>query len=196
MSDLRKEFGRKAFHMLSLVYWGAFAFFGYPRILSWLSGWLVVVLIVETARLRVPAVERRLVGLFDGMIRDSERKHYSGIFHTTAGSLGAMLVAGGDPVIVGAAIGCLAFGDAAAALAGKAFGKTNILGGKKSLEGSLACLAACFGTAIAVGVRPGAALAAALAATAIELLPTTGFFNDNLWMPIAAAVVLRLLGAR
>ena len=196
MSDMAREFGRKAFHMLSLVYWAAFAFFGWPKIVYWMSGWLVIVLIIETARLRLPALERRLVGLFEGMIRDTERRHYSGIFHTTAGSLAAMLVAGGDPAIVGAAIGSLAFGDSAAALVGKAFGRTKILGGKKSLEGSLACFAACFALAIGVGVRPGAALASALAATAVELLPTTGFFNDNLWMPVAAAVVLRVMGAR
>jgi dolichol kinase len=196
MSDLTREFGRKAFHMLSLVYWAAFVFFGWPRIVPWMSGWLFVVLIIETVRLRVPSIERRLVGFFDGMIRETERKHYSGIFHTTAGSLAAMLVAGGDPVIVGSAIGCLAFGDAAAALVGKAFGRTKILGGHKSLEGSLACFAACFATMIGVGARPGASLAAALAATAVELLPTTGFFNDNLWMPITAAAVLRMLGAR
>ena len=196
MSDLHREFGRKAFQMLSLVYWAAVTFFGWLRIVPWMAGWLFVVLIIETVRLHVPPIERALVGLFDGMIRETERRHYSGIFHTTAGSLAAMIVAGGNPMIVGAAIGALAFGDAAAALAGKAFGKTKILGGKKSIEGSLACLAACFAIAIAVGVRPGAALAAALASTAVELLPTTGFFNDNLWMPIAAAVVLRVLGAR
>lgn len=196
MTDLRREFGRKAFHMLSLVYWAAFSFFGWPRIGGLMAVWLAVVLAIETARLRVPSMERALVGFFDGMIRETERKHYSGIFHTTAGSLAAMIVAGGDPAIVGAAIGSLAFGDAAAALTGKAFGRTKLFGGHKSLEGSLACLAACFALAIAVGVRPGAALAAALAATAVELLPTTGFFNDNLWMPIAAASVLRLLGAR
>ncbi len=195
MSDLRREFGRKAFHMLSLVYWGAFFFFGWPRIVYWMAGWLASVLIVETARLRVPAVERALVGLFEGLIRETERKHYSGIVHTTTGSLCAMLIAQGDPVIVGAAIGALAFGDAAAALVGKAFGRTKIFGGQKSLEGSLACFAAAFAVAIGVGVRPGAALAAALAASAVELLPTTGFFNDNLWMPVAAAVVLRVLGA-
>ena len=196
MSELTREFGRKAFHMLSLVYWAAFFFLGWPRIVYWMSGWLVIVLIIETARLRVPAVERALVGFFEGLIRETERKHYSGIVHTTTGSLAAMLIAQGDPVIVGAAIGSLAFGDSAAALVGKAFGRTKIFGGKKSLEGSLACFAACFATSIWVGVRPGAALAAALAATAVELLPTTGFFNDNLWMPVAAAIVLRVLGAR
>ena len=196
VSDLTRELGRKAFHMLSLVYWAAFAFFGWPRIVYWLGGWLILVLIIETARLYVPAVERRLVGLFEGMIRDTERRHYSGIVHTTTGSLAAMLIARGDPVIVGAAIGSLAFGDSAAALVGKAFGRANILGGKKSLEGSLACFAACYAVAIAVGVRPGAALASALAASAVELLPTTGFLNDNLWMPVAAAVVLRAVGVR
>lgn len=196
MSDLRREFGRKAFHMLSLVYWGAFAFFGWPRIVPILAAWLAVVTAVETARLRVPAVERRLVGLFEGMIRDTERRHYSGIIHTTTGSLAAMLIARGDPVIVGAAIGSLAFGDACAALAGKAFGRTKILGGKKSLEGSLAGLAACYAVSVLVGVRPGAALLSACAVMGVELLPTTGFFNDNLWMPVTAAVVLSLAGAR
>ena len=186
MSELRREFGRKAFHMLSLVYWAAFFFFGWPRIVPMMCVWLAIVLIVE----------KTLTGLFEGLIRETERKHYSGIVHTTAGSLIAMVVASGDPVIVGASIGSLAFGDSAAALVGKAFGRTKILGGHKSLEGSLACFSACFALSICVGVRPGAALAAALAATAVELLPTTGFFNDNLWMPVAAAVVLRVLGAR
>jgi dolichol kinase len=196
MSDLRREFGRKAFHMLSLVYWAAFGLVGWPAIVYWMSGWLVVVVAIETARLRIPSVERRLVGLFEGMIRDTERRHYSGIVHTTSGSLAAMLIARGDPMIVGAAIGQLAFGDAAAALAGKAFGRTKILGGKKSLEGSLAGLAACYAAAVLCGVRPGAALLSALAAMTVELLPTTGFFNDNLWMPAASAAVLRLVGAR
>jgi dolichol kinase len=196
MGDLKRELGRKMFHMLSLVYWAAFAYFGWPKILFWMAPWLAVVLVIETARLYVPSVERLLVGLFEGMIRETERRHYSGIVHTTAGSLAAMVVAQGNPVIVGAAIGSLAFGDAAAALVGKAFGHKKIFGGKKSLEGSLACFAACYAVATHVGVRPGAALASALAASAVELLPTTGFFNDNLWMPIAAAVVLRVMGAR
>jgi dolichol kinase len=196
MSDLKREFGRKMFHMLSLVYWAAFAWLGWPRILYWMCPWLIVVLAVETARLYVPVVERTLVGLFEGMIRDTERRHYSGIVHTTSGSLAAMVIAQGDPVIVGAAIGQLAFGDAAAALIGKAFGRVKIRGGKKSLEGSLACFSVCFAVAVGVGVGPGAALASAAAACAVELLPTTGFFNDNLWMPVASALVLRIFSTR
>ncbi len=196
MSALRQELVRKAFHMLCLFYWAGFAVFGWPRAGWLLAGWLVVVLAVETARLRVPAVERRLVGAFEGMIRDTERTHYSGILHTTTGSLAAMLIAQGSPLIVGVAIGQLAFGDAAAALAGKAYGKTKILGGQKSLEGSLACLAACFAVAVGVGAPPAAALACAVAATVVELFPTTGVFNDNLWLPVVSAVVLTVLGVR
>ena len=196
MSDLSREFGRKAFHMLALVYWGAFFFFGWPRIVYWMSGWLLVVLIGETARLYVPVVGRGLGWFFGGLIREAERKRYSAIVHTSTGCLSAMLIAQGDPVIVGASIGSLAFGDAAAALVGKAFGRTKLFGGQKSLEGSLACFAACFALAIGVGVRPGAALVSSLVATAVEFLPTTGLFNDNLWMPVTTAVVLRVLGAR
>ena len=190
MSELSRELGRKAFHMLALVYWAVFTALGWPRAGWVMAAWLVVVLIIETVRLKVPRIERFLVGLFDGMMRETERRHYSGIVHTTSGSLAAMLIARGDPAIVGAAIGQLAFGDAAAALIGKAFGRVKILGGKKSLEGTLAGLAAGYAVAIACGVRPGAALASALAASVVELLPTTPWFNDNLWIPVASALVL------
>lgn len=193
MSDLRREFGRKAFHMLSLAYWAAFALLGWPRVLWAMSVWLAVVVTVETARLVVPAVDGALGRAFAGIIRDTERRHYSGITHTTAGCLLAMIIAHGDPRIVGTAISQLAFGDAAAALVGKAFGRTKVLGGSKSLEGCLACLSVCYASALLLGVGPGPALASALVASAVELLPTTGFFNDNLWMPAASALTLVLL---
>ncbi|MBI2790166.1 MAG: hypothetical protein HYX59_15960 [Elusimicrobia bacterium] len=196
MSDLRREFGRKAFHMLSLVYLGAFHLLGWPRVGWAMAVWLPIVFVIETLRLMVPAIERALVGFFDGMIRETERKHFSGIFHTTAGSLAAMLIARGEPMIVGAAILQLALGDAASALVGKAYGRTKLFGGRKSLEGTLAGFSVGFAAALAYGLRPGAALAAALAGALAELLPTTPWFNDNLWIPVASATVLVLMGVR
>lgn len=196
MSDLRREFGRKAFHMLSLVYLGAFHLLGWPRVGWAMAVWLPIVFVIETLRLKVPAIERALVGFFDGMIRETERKHFSGIFHTTAGSLAAMLIARGEPMIVGAAILQLALGDAASALVGKAYGRTKLFGGRKSLEGTLAGFSVGFAAALAYGLRPGAALAAALAGALAELLPTTPWFNDNLWIPVASATVLVLMGVR
>jgi dolichol kinase len=178
-SELAAEFLRKAFHMLSLVYLAAFHALGWPLAGKLMAGWLAVCLVVETARLKVPAVERVLVAFFEGLIRETERKHFSGIVHTTAGCLIAMLVAGGDTVIVTAAILQLAFADAAAALAGKAWGRTRILGGQKTLEGCAAGFAA--------------GLASALAVSLVELLPTTGWFNDNLTIPFAGAATLRAL---
>lgn len=195
MSDLRREFGRKAFHMLSLVYLGAFHWLGWPRALEAGAAWLVVVFAVELARLKVPSVERALVSFFEGLIRDAERRAFSGIFHTTAGSVAAMLIARGEPVIVSAAILQLALGDAASALVGKAYGRIRLFGGRKSLEGSLAGFAVGFAAALACGVRPGAALAAAAAGAGVELLPTTAWFNDNLWIPVACATALVVLGA-
>jgi dolichol kinase len=194
-SELAREFGRKAFHQLSLAYLCAFWWFGWPRIASAMSAWLAVVLVIETARLYVPAVERFLLGLMGGLMRESERRHYSGIIFTTVGTFAAMLIAEGDPVIVSAAILQLSLADTASALAGKAFGKTKLFGGPKTLEGSLAGLAVGFAAAIACGVRPGAALAAAFAGTLAELLPTTPWYNDNLAVPVASATALRLMGA-
>jgi len=195
-SELLREFGRKTFHQLSLVYLVAFHLLGWPLVAYAMCVWFPIVFIIETARLKVPAVERFLLGLMGGLMRESERAHYSGIIFTTAGSFAAMLIARGDPVIVGAAILQLAFGDTASALVGKAFGRTKLFGGVKSLEGSLAGFAVGFAAALACGVRPGAAFAAALAGSLAELLPTTPVFNDNLWIPVASATVLALVGAR
>lgn len=193
MSELRREFERKAFHMLAFVYLGAYRFLGWPRTVYFMVAWLVVVLVIETVRLNVPAVERFLVSIFSGMMRETERRHFSGIVHTTAGSLAAMVIARGDARIVGAAIGQLALADAAAALVGKAFGRTKILGGHKSFEGSLAALSVAYTVALLAGVDSGPALASALVATVVELLPTTGFFNDNLWLPTSSALTLAVL---
>ena len=194
--EMLRELGRKAFHQLSLVYLGAFWYFGWPLTGRLMGVWLPVVFVIETLRLKVPAVERFLLGLMGGLMRESERRHFSGIIYTTAGRFAAMLIARGDPVIVAAAILQLALGDSASALAGKAYGRTKLFGGRKSLEGSLAGFAIGFAAALACGVRPGAALLAALAGSLAELLPTTPWFNDNLSIPIASAAVLRIVGAQ
>jgi dolichol kinase len=196
VSELKLEFGRKAFHMLSLAYLGAFHLFGWPRAGWAMAAWLSAVLFIEVLRLKASSVERVLVDFFKGMIRETERKHFSGIFHTTAGCLGAMMIGRGDAMIVGASILQLAFGDAASALIGKAYGRTKLFGGRKSLEGSLAGFTAGFAAAVALGVRPGAALAAAAAGALVELLPTTPWINDNLWIPVVSAAILKIAGPR
>jgi len=196
MTDFRREIGRKAFHMLSLVYLAAFHFIGYPRVIVPLAAWLAFVAAVETERFSSERLNRALTGFFRGMIRETEQRSYSGIFHTTAGCLTTILIAGRRPRVVTAALLCLALGDAAAALVGKAWGRHRFPGSDKSVEGSLACLLVCLGVGLAAGLGPWPAAGAALAATLVELLPTTRFFNDNLWMPVAAAAAALASGAR
>lgn len=195
MSDWVKECARKAFHMLSLAYLAAYWLLGYPRVLAWMAAWTALVVAAETARLYWPAFNEALFSVFAGIERPEERGRYSGIFHTTVGAFLLFLGFGGHPRIVAAAIGYVAFGDTAAALGGKLLGRRRLFSGRKTLEGSLCCLAACLLLGWALGLGAGASFSGALAATAIELVPTTRFFNDNLWMPVGTAAVLGLCAA-
>jgi dolichol kinase len=60
----------------------------------------------------------------------------------------------------------------------------------------LAGLAAGFAAAIWFHVGPGPAFASALVATLVELMPTSAVVNDNFWIPVASAAVLRAFGVR
>lgn len=191
MSGLLRELGRKAFHMLSLAYLAAYAFIGWPRVLPWLFVWFCVVTAIETARLHSKRLNDFLHGLFKGLSRPEEYADYSGIFHTTAGALLLVAGFGADKRVVAASLYCVAFGDAAAALIGKAVGGPRIVG-KKSWAGSFACLFVCLAAGRLTGFSWGAAALAAFVAAGIELCPTTRWFNDNLWMPLATGIVYRL----
>ncbi len=188
---MRSELGRKAFHLLSLVYLGFYRLIGWPAVLRWMLAWTAVVVVVETWRLRSPGLNRALTGFFGGLARPEESDKYSGIIHTTIGVLIVMAAFGNRPAVVAAAIYCVAFGDAAAALVGKAIGRHKIRTGK-SLEGTLACFTACVLVGCLLKFPISSTILAAAAASLVELLPTTRWFNDNLWMPVVTAGVLAL----
>ena len=90
------------------------------------------------------------------------------------------------------AIVCLFFmilGDLVAALVGKKWGRTKILG-KKSLEGSTACFVVCVAVAL-VKLNPIVAIVGALVATIVELIPFP--VDDNLTVPLISGVVMHFL---
>ena len=90
------------------------------------------------------------------------------------------------------AIYALAFGDTAACLVGKSFGKTQIPYTGKTLEGSAACFATVFLlTLCTAGCSAPKTAAVALAATLTELLPIKDY--DNLLIPLVTGLVLVLL---
>ena len=193
--DLVYECKRKAFHLLSLVYLAAYWTLGYPRVLHWLLSWTIFVASLEAARLCFPRLNQALTNLFANLSRPEESRHYSGVFHTATGALVLIFFFGKFPQIVSASLFYVTFGDAAAALIGKSIGKHRLSGGKKSLEGSLACFLTCLLIGKLFGFHLFASLAAAATGTVIEFLPTTAYFNDNLWMPLGTAIALRLCGA-
>lgn len=90
-----------------------------------------------------------------------------------------------------AAVAIFTIGDSTASIFGKMFGKTELSFNKgKTLEGSLIGLALAF-LAATIFVSPLKAFAGALVAMVIESLPLP--LNDNLIVPLAAAVTLTLL---
>ncbi|MBI3549342.1 MAG: hypothetical protein HY078_09910 [Elusimicrobia bacterium] len=189
-AELRMEALRKVFHLLSLIYLAAFHHLGRDLTIRLLAGWILLEGAVEAVRLRVPYVNETLIAMFCGIHREEETNRVSGILWTSIGCLLTMVCFGDRPLLVDAALLYLAFGDMAAAMVGKAFGRVNIgfWGRKKTLEGSVACLAVCAAAGLAAGLSPAAALAGAVTATAIEIVPVP--LNDNFWMPIGAAFVL------
>ena len=94
---------------------------------------------------------------------------------------------GGSLVLAGAAI-VLGIGDGASTLAGKAFGKTKIVG-EKTLEGTIAGIGASALALLAL-FSPQAAIAGAVVGMLAEYFP----INDNYTIPIAAAAALAIMG--
>ena len=90
------------------------------------------------------------------------------------------------------AIVCIFFmilGDLAAALVGKKWGKTKLLG-KKSLEGSAACFVVCVSIALVI-LNPVIAIIGALVATIVELIPFP--IDDNLTVPLVSGAAMHFL---
>jgi len=186
-----RELGRKAFHLLTLVL--LLAWLKLPQPLVWLWAWTGFIALFEGIRLVSPAANRVFTRPFAGIIREEERDRASGILHT---SLGAALVAtffGSHRDIVIGSFLCLAFADAAAALAGRRFGSRiwNIGGKSKSLEGTFACFLAALVSLLCAGFPLFTAAVGALVCAVVEAAP--GPFDDNALLPVATAVTLRLL---
>jgi dolichol kinase len=94
----------------------------------------------------------------------------------------------------GTAILYLAWGDPAAEVSGRRWGRP---GQRKTLAGSLACLGACLAAGavgiFAGGLSPWAALAGAVVATLVERWSPPP--DDNLWIPIASGLAILLARA-
>lgn len=151
---------------------------------------------MEGSRRWSPAVNRVLMALFGRTAHAHEtRQVNSATWYTTALCLLAWTV---SPPAASAGVAVLAFGDPAASLVGRRFGRTRI--GTRSLEGSLAFVAvgaftatvalwtwgSPWPTALVVGALAG--LAGAIAEVASNRV------DDNLAIPVVAGLVTASLG--
>lgn len=185
------EVGRKAIHVSFLVVVLAY-FYGAPKpfIRDLLLAATVVSIGVELLRLHEPRFRSYFKQFFGGLIRRHEKRALLGSTY--------MLIAAVISVelftvpVCTAALGSLVLGDSAAALVGRRLGRLRILGGPKTLEGSLAFAAVAFLFGWAVVRLPWpVALAGALVGALFEWLPLP--VDDNLRIPLASGFAMKLL---
>ena len=146
--------------------------------------------IVEVARRRWQWVNRLLWRALPSTFRAGEEQKAFGSTWFAVGALATLLLFGRD--IGGTAILMLTWGDPAAELAGRKWGRP---GQRKTLAGSLGCLLACL-LAACVGMSLGelsplVALAGGVVATLAERWSPPP--DDNVWLPIAAGLVMWIL---
>lgn len=190
--QFKREFFRKAIHASSALT-VVFARINLTATIYILSAAALLYILAETARIfskkRLPLPLRKIT-MFAA--RDKERESaVLGPVTLTLGIVAALALY--PPVSASAAIFALAFGDGAASLVGRSIGKTRpafLMG--KSVEGSAACFAAVFASALLITRSPLCALLMAAVSTAIEALPLKNF--DNIAIPLAAGLIAYLFG--
>jgi dolichol kinase len=210
----KEEINRKLLHLIALLmpvgilYWDEFT--GRSKWLPplILAGLFFFSLLLERLRFLYPPVQRAYRICFGALMRGDEEKKTTGATHIIAGALFCSVVFVDFPEISFMALVAFILGDAAAAVVGLSIGRTRILG--KSLEGSLACFGLCLCLFAFLfpkiphllnhseGPVPFALMVVvSLVITLAELIPvkiTESYsLNDNLYVPVLAGLVLKML---
>lgn len=188
-----KYTGRKLFHLLGGIgLLSLYYVYGRNKAL-FLYGMLVVtVLILEIARLKIPALNQFLYSHFESFIRKNEGKKLTGTIPYILGVGLSLLMY--SPEIASAAVCFLAFGDVAATTVGERYGVTKI--GNKSLEGTAAfvvaaILAGFLLISLGLVLKVWIVILGACIAAGVELIPLS--MNDNLAIPVLAGAAMELM---
>ena len=187
-----KHIGRKVYHLIGGVgLLSVYYVLGRERALMLYAALFVFVLILDGARLMIPAMNRFMFTRFRSFIRPNEEHKLTGTAPYVLG-IGFSLYAYAQPVAT-AAICFLAFGDVAATAIGERFGKTKIR--DKSLEGTSAFIVAAALSGILLSLM-GVHLPAwvmvigVLVAAGVDLLTLP--VNDNLVIPLVSGGIMEL----
>jgi len=189
-----RHIGRKLYHLLGgLGLLSLYYLLGREQALWTYTLLAGTVLVIDIARLKVPAFNTFFFAHFGSFIRENERDRLTGTAPYILGIGLSLLVYRND--IATAAVCFLAVGDVAATTVGERYGRTKIVG-PKSLEGSLAFVAAAVAAGFllnlaGVHLMHGLIMAGAVTAAATELLPLP--LNDNLTVPLASGGAMELI---
>ena len=182
------ELFRKSIHLSGLILPVIYLFLDQRTMLICIGGLTGLALIVELLKWLFPPFGAFFFKMFAFLLRTHERKGaVTGATYYLISAFLCILFFAKTLAIV-----CIFFmilGDLAAALVGKMWGKTKLLG-KKSLEGSAACFVVCAVIAL-VPLQPVIAIVGALVATIVELIPFP--IDDNLTVPLVSGTVMHFL---
>lgn len=187
---LASELKRKAIHLASLVI--PIGYYVSPD--AWHRDWerallasVILSLAIEVFRLNHPRTRNLFRHFFGELLRNHEEASLLGSTYLLIACLLSIHLFP-KPIAV-LALSFLIVGDTVAAIVGKSVGRIRIFG--KTLEGSLACLAICFGITLFLPEIPfHVAIVGALVATMFELLPIP--LDDNFRIPLSAGFAMEL----
>jgi glycerol-3-phosphate acyltransferase PlsY len=185
--------GRKLFHLLGgLGLLSLYFIFGRNNSFLLYGALVAITLLIEVARLSMPAWNHFIYAHFGSFIRKNEKHTMTGTVPYIVG-ISLSLYAYATPVAV-AAVCFLAFGDVAATTIGERFGRTKI--GNKSLEGTAAFIVIAVAAGLALHLAglhltPWVMVIGAVVAAGVELLPLP--VNDNLMIPVLSGAVMELI---
>lgn len=151
-------------------------------------------IVIDYVRLHVGSVRKLFMLLFGQLLRRRELYTLTGGSYLLLACLVAIIVFPDRGIFI-ASILFLTIGDTVAALFGLRFGRSKFF--RKSIEGTLACLASCVIVAYFVSILPNASLPlkigliGAVIATIVEALPVE--VNDNVVIPIFAGAVMQIV---
>ena len=188
---LASELKRKTIHLASFAI--PLAYYLTPD--TWLRSWerallalVILSLAIEVFRLNHPRTRHVFRHFFGELLRNHEEASLLGSTYMLIGFL--LTIHLFPKPIACLALAFLIIGDTVAAIVGKSIGRTRLFG--KTVEGSVACFAVCYGMTLLVPEIPvPVGLVGALVATVFELLPIP--LDDNFRIPLSAGFAMELL---
>ena len=182
------ELLRKSIHLSGLILPVIYFFLDKPTMLIFAGILAGIAIAIELVKWVFPSFGNFFFQIFAPLLRTHERKGaITGATYYLISAFLCILFFAKTLAVV--CIFFMVLGDLAAALVGKKWGRTKLIGAK-SLEGSAACFVVCVAIAL-VKLHPVIGIIGALVATIVEMLPFP--VDDNLTVPLVSGAVMYFL---